>query len=105
MSVRALTTAATAIAIVAPVTLAAFAAQRDANDSVRSHATALARDVLYRSELTGAQIADGIDLLVASGTAPCSPANLMLMDRIDTGSSYIQAMGYVADDHLRCSSL
>jgi sensor c-di-GMP phosphodiesterase-like protein len=73
----------------------------------RRRVLSYAGDVLTRSDATVAQIDDGFVQLrnLVGGSDPCSDAALDLMKQIDVTSSYIQAIGAVRGDLVRCSSL
>jgi sensor c-di-GMP phosphodiesterase-like protein len=67
---------------------------------------AYAKDVLRRNEQTSEQVAAGLELLIrAADPNPCSDANLLLMQQIDFASSKMQAIGYMVDNRLICSSI
>ena len=69
----------------------------------RAHLMAVT--VLERTESISRQtVAAAKRLDAARGASPCSPANIALMRDIDLTSSYLQAVGYVDGDALRCSS-
>ncbi len=91
--------------IAAPVVFAIFLAKKQCTDAEKSRALAYAKDVLYRTDSMLDQVYDGIEKLVKKGAEPCSEANIAIMRDIDVSSSYIQAIGYVADNRLICSSL
>ena len=76
----------------------AYAAE---SDQVRRYAA----DVLRRTDGTAQQIDEAFRQLRQSGFAPCSADSLDLMRQIDLGSSYLQAVGYVRDGSIVCSSM
>jgi sensor c-di-GMP phosphodiesterase-like protein len=100
------TLATALLAIAIPVVLAIYLADRQARETEMTLVTGYARDVLHRSETTSTQALTAIAALVANHSAdPCSDANLEIMRRFDLSSSYLQAIGRVANGHLACSSL
>src|SRR5688572_10787844 len=101
-----LTWSAAMLAIVGPILLAIHLANQQALNTARSLVLGHARDALSRSETTLDQVNAGVKALVASGgNAPCSEANLALMEKTGIASSYVQAIGHVFTDRLICSSL
>ena len=93
-------------AVGVPIWLAIAQSQRQGVEAAQAQALVYARDVLFRSNDTGRQIQAGISRLKAAhGQAPCAPASIDLMRQIDLGSSYIQAVGYVAGEQMVCSSI
>jgi len=64
-----------------------------------------AQDVLHRAEETAQQAQEAIQLLATQPDEPCSPAGLALMRRIDLTSTYIQAVGFVRNSVVQCSSM
>ena len=92
-------------ALVLPPWLAMREAQRQAFDAESDLTLGYARDVLHRTDETGRQALAGIGTLVASSLPPCSPAARELMREIDLTSTYLQAIGYVRDGVLVCSSM
>jgi sensor c-di-GMP phosphodiesterase-like protein len=99
------TLAAALLAIAIPVLLAIYLADRQARETEMRVVTAYAKDVLHRSETTSNQILAADNVLLAAHSAdPCSDSNLAIMRRYDLSSSYLQAIGYVADGRLVCSS-
>lgn len=102
----AVTLIAALLAIAVPVLLAIFLADRQARQTEMRVVTNYARDVLHRSELTSDQIFAVQNALLAGKSAdPCSDSNIAIMRRFDLASSYLQAIGYVKDGSLLCSSL
>ena len=95
------------LTVAAPIAMAIFAARSQALDVESQRALSYARDVVRRSDDTATQIAAGLSQLQAAArtSAPCSDANLALMQRIALSSKYLQAIGRVEGDRLVCSSL
>ncbi|MBC7918226.1 MAG: EAL domain-containing protein [Rhodoferax sp.] len=67
---------------------------------------AYARDVLHRSERASVQVFGGIQQLIdARGKGdPCSASQIALMGQLDLVGNDIQAMAYIANGRLMCSS-
>lgn len=95
---------ALAIAAVLPW-LAWQEAQRQAYEMSAEMTRAYARAVLHRAEKTAGQADAAVRQLRSLGAAPCSPAALALMRRLDLTSTYIQAVGFVQDNTIVCSSM
>jgi|GEM_PF-6409084 len=85
--------------------LAMREAQRQAFEAESTLTLGYARDVLHRTDETGRQALAGIGALVRSGLPPCSSVARELMREIDLTSTYLQAIGYVRDGVLFCSSM
>jgi sensor c-di-GMP phosphodiesterase-like protein len=93
-------------AIALPVILSIQLARIQGEEAEASRALAYARDVLSRTEQTSDQIDAGFWRLVPLGPGnECSDTALAVMQEIDLASKYIQAIGHVAGEALRCSSL
>ena len=61
--------------------------------------------MLHRSETTSDQVFLATNTLGQARSAdPCSDSNIAIMRKFDLASSYLQAVGYVVDGHLLCSS-
>jgi sensor c-di-GMP phosphodiesterase-like protein len=101
----AMTMLAALLVVAIPVVLAIYLADRQARKTELSLVTGYARDVLHRSETTSDQILSATSsLLEAQAADPCSDSKIAIMRKFDLASSYLQAIGYVVDDHLVCSS-
>jgi sensor c-di-GMP phosphodiesterase-like protein len=101
----AVTLATALLAIAIPVLLAIYLADRQARETEMRVVTNYAKDVLHRSETTSDQVIAAQNALLAAHSAdPCSDSNIAIMRRYDLSSSYLQAVGYVADGRLVCSS-
>ncbi len=93
-------------AIAVPVWMAIDLSSQQDPDAQMDRALGYARDVLHRTESTARQANAAFEALSATGSAdPCSPANIALMRKFDIGSTYLQAVGYIQNDRLICSSL
>jgi len=94
------------IAIAVPIILSVYVAWRQSFDDQRALARSIASDVLRRSEeSTGQTLAIFQALKQAPGAQdPCSADTIRLMGKLDLGSDQIQAVGYVHNDRLLCSS-
>ena len=100
------TLVAALLAILVPVALSIYFADREATNAEFGRAMGYAQDVLRRSEGTSEQILDGINRLAAlNDPEGCSEQSVALMRHIDLASSYIQAIGRIEGDRLVCSSL
>jgi sensor c-di-GMP phosphodiesterase-like protein len=102
-----LTLSAALISVGAATLLALYLAAKEARDSASQLALAYARDVVHRSDATADQVGTAFNQLQeeARRSAPCSPASIALMRRIDVESSYIQAIGHVSGTHMDCASV
>lgn len=94
------------IAVSAPIALSVYWAWRQSLDQQLSFVGSIADDVLRRSEESTAQTLAIFRTLKEAGTKndPCSDANIRLMGKLDLGSEQVQAVGYVQNDRLLCSS-
>jgi sensor c-di-GMP phosphodiesterase-like protein len=92
-------------ALIVPPALALHEARRQAFDTESALTLGYARDVLHRTDETGRQALAGITALRRSNLPPCSDAARELMREIDLTSTYLQAIGWVRDGVLACSSM
>jgi sensor c-di-GMP phosphodiesterase-like protein len=90
--------------LVLPPMLAWREAQRQAFDAEAAITLGYAHDVLHRTDETDRQVEAGIRAMVRSGLPPCSADAHELMREIDLSSTYLQAIGYVRDGVIDCSS-
>ncbi|MFL9988927.1 EAL domain-containing protein [Paraburkholderia sediminicola] len=68
-------------------------------------ARAIAKEVLLRQQAISVQTAHARASLTArSAQVPCSPSQIDLMRDLALGASYLQAVGYVRNNRLICSS-
>lgn len=93
------------LVMVAPVIAALYLADTTATANEFARTSGYARDALNRSEVTTRQIDAGMNRIEAMAVPPCSPAAIAEMRAIDLGSSYVQAVGYVVNGRIVCSSL
>jgi sensor c-di-GMP phosphodiesterase-like protein len=94
------------VAITAPILAALHLARQQSLDDEAAQAGLVAREILWRSDETSAQVSAAFaQLRAAGGGNPCSDERIALMREIDVGSSRLQAVGYVDGDRLLCSSL
>ena len=100
-----LTSVFAAVAVLGPPLLALQAVERAGRDSAEELVLTHARDVLHRTEAAGVQIGVGFDELRAAGPDPCSDDGRAIMRRLDLASSYVQAVGALDGNMIRCSSL
>lgn len=80
-------------------------AERQALDAESKLALAYARDVRYRADELGKQAESVINRVAQLGYTPCSNKARALLYEIDLTSTYLQAIGYVRNGMLVCSSL
>lgn len=100
-----LTVLAALLALALPPWLAQREAQHQAYVAESDQVHRYALDVLRRVDGTTQQITRAFDRLERAGFAPCSPQSLALMRQIDLSSSYLQAVGYIRDGRVVCSSM
>ena len=94
------------LAIAAPILFALHYARSHGLEAEATYVRDFAQDVLARAQRSADQAAEAIDGLVAEvGQNPCSEKAMLLMQRIDLASSYIQAIGHVSNGRLVCSSV
>jgi sensor c-di-GMP phosphodiesterase-like protein len=93
------------VAIALPVAASIYLAWKQSFEEQMANVVTLAQDVLRRSDASTDQTLAIFRTLEAAGASdPCSDANIRLMARLDLASEHVQAIGYVKDDRLLCSS-
>jgi sensor c-di-GMP phosphodiesterase-like protein len=90
-------------AITVPVILAIYLSFRQSLHDKISEILVYAQDIQNRSDNTAQQVIKGIEKLNIDN--PCQEENVNRMRGIDLSSSYIQAIGYVSNNTMLCSSL
>ncbi len=94
-----------AVALIAFPWLAWNEAERQAHEALSETTNAYAHAVLNRADKTAIQAQTAITRLLAEKNDPCSPRALALMRHLDLSSTYLQAVGYVRDGSIHCSSM
>jgi sensor c-di-GMP phosphodiesterase-like protein len=93
------------IAISAPIALSIYWAWRQSLNEQLELVGSIADDVLRRADASTDQVrAVFASLKQAGAMDPCSDENIRLMGKLDLASEQVQAIGYVANDRLLCSS-
>jgi sensor c-di-GMP phosphodiesterase-like protein len=93
-------------AVVLPLAFSIYFVRQNAMAGQFDQLSSYARDVLNRTDGTGAQVGAGFRRLEAAhAEVPCGAGELALMRQIAIGSSYVQAIGRVENNALVCSSL
>jgi sensor c-di-GMP phosphodiesterase-like protein len=92
-------------AVTAPVVFAIYLSFKQSLNSKTSEILLYAQDIQYRSDNTAQQVMNGIEKFNTLVGNPCDEKGMNLMRAIDLGSSYIQAIGYVLNNTIVCSSL
>jgi sensor c-di-GMP phosphodiesterase-like protein len=100
-----LTILAALAALALPPWLALREARRQAYAAESDQVRHYAMDVLQRVDGTARQFNAAFRKLEETRFPPCSPESLALMRQIDLGSSYLQAVGYVQEHSIGCSSM
>jgi sensor c-di-GMP phosphodiesterase-like protein len=93
-------------AILLPIAASLYMAGRQSYREQMAIADRFAAEVLRRSEASSEESYAALRELAAAGASdPCSDENIRRMARLDISSMQLQAVGYVANDRLMCSSL
>ena len=93
------------VAVSAPIAITLYLAWKQSFNEQMAEAASLARDILRRSDESTAQsfVIFGT-LEAAHASDPCSDENMRLMRKLHLGSDQFQAVAYVKDDRMLCSS-
>ena len=95
-----------AFAVIAPIAASLYISHQESLETEMSGALTLADEILHRTDKTTEQIASALQKLENGKRGdPCSREQVRLMQDIDVSSSYLQAVGYIKDNRLLCSSL
>lgn len=93
-------------AIAAPIAVSLYISHQQSLDIETTSALSLADELQRRTDKTNAQIKDAfVELRKEKPTNPCSEDRIKLMREIGITSSYLPAVGYVANGRWMCSSL
>ncbi|MDI1253100.1 CSS-motif domain-containing protein [Thermomonas sp.] len=99
------TLAAGLLAILSTISAALYLAHRQSVAEESAAASAMTLELLRRADAMGAEAVDAYRQLdEAHLTDPCSDEGLVLMRDIGMRSNFLQAVGYVRDERLQCSS-
>ncbi|MGO8864868.1 MAG: EAL domain-containing protein [Alphaproteobacteria bacterium] len=108
MSKRAAVALAIAIGLIAictPIAISIYWAWRESFDEQIAHVDSIAKDVLRRSdESTDQTFVIFSALEAAHASDPCSDENIRLMGKLNLESEQVQAVGYIKNNTLLCSS-
>lgn len=92
------------VALALSIALGIWLSYRQALQTEERHAAQIASEIVHRADQITGQIDDATKALLQSNSPPCSPAKISLMRNIAIAGSYLQAVGYVKDNHLMCWS-
>ncbi|NQD36734.1 EAL domain-containing protein [Permianibacter sp. IMCC34836] len=93
------------VATTIPLAVSVYLANRQSVEDEQQRALAIANEVRRRSDNVAEQIYAALaHLKQVDPDHSCSPASLAAMQAIDLGASYLQLVGHISDNHLRCSS-
>ena len=93
------------LAILSTISVALYVAHDQSVSQESAAASAMSRNLLQRADAMGEEAYTAYRQLDQAHLAdPCSDEGLALMRDIGMKSNYLQAVGYVRNDHLQCSS-
>ena len=100
-----MTLAACLLSIVSTISVALYMAHRQSMEVESALASNMADELLRRADAMGAEAISAYRQLDAAHLVnPCSDEGLVLMRDIGMESRFLQAVGYVSDERLQCSS-
>lgn len=91
-------------AFAAPIVMGLQIARRQAFETHRDRAGALAAEVLRQTDAIRRQLGQAFDTLEAAGVEPCSDAGIATMRAVALRSDRLAGVGFVEGDELRCSA-
>ena len=93
------------LAVSVPLASSIYLAWKQSYSTQMAQVDAIAKDVLRRADQSTDQVRSIFQALSAEkDIEPCSEASIRLMAKMDLASEQIQALGYVKDSVLLCSS-
>jgi sensor c-di-GMP phosphodiesterase-like protein len=93
------------VAIITPIGVAIMQSMDSGEQAEKMYLMGYAKDALKRSEDMGFQSESALlKLAEIKAKNPCSVEMIKAMREIAISSSYLLAVGYVSNDHMRCSS-
>jgi sensor c-di-GMP phosphodiesterase-like protein len=94
-----------AIAFIVPIALIGLLSYCLALQQQEQRASTIAQEVLERQQIISTQTGHVHAALESHPSGdPCAPAQIALMRNLALGASFLQAVGYIRDDQLICSS-
>ncbi|MDT8429706.1 MAG: EAL domain-containing protein [Pseudomonadales bacterium] len=101
-----ITLIAALVMAVGPVLLAVFLAREQGLSQEYARATALVQEIIYRSDRAVAQMQESLEIMAAgSFGSACSDAMLARMQQLGLAMEYVDALGYVENERILCSSM
>lgn len=93
-------------AIVVPIAAAPYLARQQSMQQASVQALALAGELLHRADTAGEQAIAAYERLRRSDTTgPCSDEKRAQLREVIMDYSYLQAIGFVSNDHVACSAI
>lgn len=93
------------IAISIPIAISIYLSWRQSFDEQMTLVSSIAKDILRRNHASTEQVRGVFrELSAARALDPCSDQNRRLMGKLDLESEHVQAVGYIRNNTLLCSS-